>query len=108
MPSPKRARTVSGAVVRLHEHILERILRKHSELMGCEDMILETVRSPDYVLQGHEQELLSIKHYNVTPIGGKDMIVVYREDKELIITAFLTSKADKIIKKRRVVWSRAK
>jgi len=99
---------VHGAIVRLHLRVLERIFRKHIELKNCEDMILETVEKPDYVVQGYNHELLAIKHYEETPRGPKDMVVVYREDKELIITAFLTSKIPKIVRKRRVIWQKAK
>jgi len=34
--------------------------------------------------------------------------LVYREDKGIVITAFLTSKAHKITEKRRIVWQKVK
>jgi len=104
----KAAKTVHGAKVKLHSDVLERIIRKHGELRGCEHMILETIESPDYIIKGHKRELLAIKHYTETPLGPKDMIVVYREDKELIITAFLTSKAHKLLRRRPVIWQKAR
>jgi len=63
-------------------------------------MILETFERPDYVIKGFKRELLAIKHYTETPVGPKDMIVVYREDKDLVIIAFLTSKAHKLFWER--------
>jgi hypothetical protein len=39
-------------------------------------------------------------------VGPKDMVVVYREDKHLIITAFLTSNRLKLVRKRTVAWQR--
>jgi len=71
-------------------------------------MILETVEKPDSLIKGHKHELLAIKHYTETSVGPKDMIVVYREDNELIITAFLTSKAHKLLRRRPVIWQKAK
>jgi len=102
------SKTVTGVTVKLHKLILKRIVSKHSELEGCEEMILDTIRSPDFIIEGHKHELLAIKHYATTPISSKDMVVVYREDKRLVITAFLTSKAHKITEKRRVIWQKAK
>jgi hypothetical protein len=64
------------------------------------ERILETVRSPELVLLGHGNEFLAIRHYPATPVGPKDMVVVYREDKHLIITAFLTSDRLKLVRKR--------
>ena len=92
--------------MRLFDSMLERIIRKHGELRNLERLILETVRTPDFVLKGHGKELLALRHYSVTPLGPKDMVVVYREDKRLIITAFLTSKSSKLLEKRRTLWQR--
>jgi hypothetical protein len=99
---------VAGAHIRIYKRILQRIIRKHSELKECEGMIYETIEDPDYIVEGHKGELLAIRHYDITPVGSKDMVVVYREDKGLVITAFLTSKSHKITKKRRIIWQKAK
>lgn len=104
----KTFRTVTGIHVRVYKQILQRIIRKHSELEDCQDMIYETIEDPDYIVEGHKRELLAIKHYDITPVGSKDMVVVYREDKGFVITAFLTSKAHKITEKRRIIWQRAR
>ncbi len=98
------ATTVGGVEVKLYEDTLERIFRKHGELEDTRSLILETVSSPDLVLAGHGSELLAVKHHAETPLGSKDMVVVYREDKQLIITAFLTSDRNKLLKKRRTLW----
>ena len=100
------AGTISGVEVRLYRDTLERIFRKHGELRNTQSLILETVSAPDVVLAGHDKELLAIRHYTATPLGTKDMVVVYREDKQLIITAFLTSDRFKLSRKRRTVWQR--
>ena len=102
----KAATTVFGAVVQLHEDVLKRILRKHGELEGMEAQMLDAIASPDLVLMGHGQEHLAVKHYKRTSLGAKDMVVVYREDKQLVITAFLTSDRVRLVKKRSVLWQR--
>lgn len=104
----KVVKTAHGAKVKLHSDVLERTIRKHGELRGCEHMILETIEEPDYIIKGHNRELLAIKHYTETPIEPKDMIVVYREDKELIITAFLSSKTHKLLRRRPIIWQKAR
>ena len=102
----QKATTINHVEVRLLPIILERILRKHRELRGMESLIFETTSAPDMILQGHGKELLALKHYDQTPLGSKDVVVVYREDKQLIITAFLTSDHSKLLRKRRTLWQR--
>lgn len=106
--SLRTSRAVTGISIRLYKQTLQRIIRKHNELGDCEDMIIETIEDPDFIVEGHKRELLAVRHYDVTPVGSKDMVVVYREDKGLVITAFLTSKAHKIIEKRRVIWQKVR
>jgi hypothetical protein len=100
------ARTVNGIVVRLYNDALQRIFRKHGELRSMTERILEVVRSPELVLVGHGEELLAVRHCSETPVGPKDMVVVYREDKHLIITAFLASNRQKLVRKRTVAWQK--
>lgn len=100
------ARTVNGVEVRLFRTMLERILRKHGELRGMSSLVLDTVSTPDLVLEGHVGELLALKHHDQTPLGPKDMVAIYREDRQLIITAFLTSDPSRLLRKRRTIWQR--
>ena len=102
----RKATAISGIQVRLHDETLERILRKHSELIGIEGLILDAVTAPDVVLAGHGKELLAVRHYEITRLGPKDLVVVYREDKQLIITAFLASNPQKLMRRRNSVWRR--
>lgn len=100
----RRVKTISGSEVALFPDTLARILRKHGELLGQEDLILFTVENPDIVLSGHRREILAIRYWPESKMGPKNVVVAYREDKGIIITAFITSKADKIIEKRVVLW----
>lgn len=96
--------TVNGVDVRLHHGMLDRIYRKHGELRDLGHLILESVNEPDLILGGHGEELLAIKYHHATPLGSKHMVVVYREDRHLIITAFLTSDLSKLLRRRQQVW----
>ena len=104
--SHQTATTVSGTEVRLYKDVPDRILRKHGELRGMETPITDSIASPDLVLAGHGRELVAVKHYAETPLGAKNMVAVYREDKHLIITAFLTSDRSKLVRKRTAIWQR--
>jgi len=68
--------------------------------------ILETVNSPDCIVQGSKEELIALRHYAMTNLGEKHCIVVYKENKDgFIITAFFTSKPEKI-RKKGVIWQK--
>lgn len=74
--------------------------------MGKEkEKVIETVSSPDNIVYGHSKELLAVKHYSKTSIGEKHCVVVYKEENGdgFIVTAFMTSKGDKIIE-RGEIW----
>ncbi len=66
------------------------------------EKVIETVSSPDSIVRGHDRELLALKHYSDTSIGDKHCVVVYKEGENegFIITAFMTSKGDKLIERR--------
>ena len=61
-------------------------------------MVFETVESPDVIVQGEKEEMIALRHYEKTSISNKTMVVIYKEQKEsgFIITAFMTSRPDKI------------
>lgn len=83
------------------------IIESHNYMAGNMDKIMETVNSPDCIVQGLKGELLALKHYRQTNITEKHCVVVYRETEEggFIITAFLTSKPE-TFKRRGVTWQR--
>lgn len=63
---------------------------------------------PDYVVAGVRGELLALKRYDRTAVGPKHVVVVYREHERdgFIVTAFMTSKADKLIQ-RGLQWRKS-
>ncbi len=90
----------SGASVRLTDERWAHISQEHRELIGWRSRVLETVQTPDRVLEGTLGELLAVRQ--VEP--GKCLVVVYREgDDGFIITAFLTRRLESL-ERRRQLW----
>ncbi len=91
----KIVKSVRGVPIRLTPERLEHIERRHPEMKGEEQRILETVASPDLVQEGDSETSIAVKHYEKTPLTRKYCSVVYRElDEEdgFILTAYLTSR----------------
>jgi len=74
-------------------------------MAGNQDLVFETLENPDYIVGGGQGEFIALKHYKKTSISEKDVVVIYKEkEKEgFVITAFMTSEPERIIKKG-VIW----
>ncbi len=92
----------NGIPIRLTEERWFHIVENHDELAGLSDEVLLTVEDPDFIVKGWIDELLAIRKINL-----KHIVVVYKEVENdgFIITAFLTKKVDKILK-RGIVWQK--
>lgn len=102
----KIVKSVKGVPIRLTAERLEHIERRHPEMSGEEDRILETLASPDYVQQGDSETLIAIKYYDKTPLTKKYCATVYRELSEedgFILTAYLTNRPASW---REIIWKR--
>ena len=91
----------NGITIRLTDERWAHITEEHCELAGLRSDVLETVLQPERILTGADGELIAVRE-----IGqGKHLIVVYREhtDDGFVITAFMTSKA-RSLAKRRQLW----
>ena len=71
------------------------------------DKLIETVENPDMILKGVSDELRAVKFFKQTHLGVKYLMVAYKEFKDdgFIITAYKTSKIDKIVR-RGVIWKK--
>ncbi|MEA3459652.1 MAG: hypothetical protein U9R11_03090 [Chloroflexota bacterium] len=72
-------------------------------------VVLETISDPDAIAEGWGGSLIAMRHYAKTPISEKEAVVVYREmspQDGFVITAFMTSKIEKLLKERIVIWRR--
>ena len=93
--------------IRLTHKQWSHIVESHDYMAGCIDMLLETLADPDYIVSGGNDELIAIKHYPKTVITEKNTVVVYKEigNDGFVITAWLTSKPNKILK-RGIIWQK--
>ena len=74
---------------------------------GNQDIVFETIEKPDKIIEGDKSERFAVKYYPKTSISEKYVVVIYKEQTidGFVITAFMTSKPEKIIKKG-VIWKK--
>jgi hypothetical protein len=71
------------------------------------DKVLETLAEPSRIVEGQAGETLALRDYEQTNITKKTSVVVYRDEPDgFVITAFFTSKPQKIEKRGRILWTR--
>lgn len=98
-------KSVFGKTILLTFKQWSHIVESHDYMAGNVDKIMETVNTPDCIAQGLKGELLAIKHYPQTNVSNKYCVVVYKEKEEgFIITAFMTSKLETVIKDKGILW----
>ena len=97
----------TGGKIRLSDERWSHITESHDYMAGNRDLVSETLEEPDVIVNGDDGALIAIKHYLKTSIGEKNMVVVYKDmrDDGFVITAFMTSKPDKITRKG-VIWKK--
>lgn len=97
----------NGKEIRLTAERWSHIVESHDYMAGNQDMVFETLEGPDMIISGGKGEFIAIKYYNKTSISEKYVIVIYKEmeNEGFVITSFMTSKPEKIIKKG-VIWKR--
>lgn len=95
--------SINNIPIRLPDERWNHIVENHNDLAGYYYDVLEAVSNPTWVLEGDEDELWAVKLIS----KRKAFLVIYRESKEdndgFIITAFITAKFKKLLK-RRIVW----
>jgi hypothetical protein len=95
------AKSVNGTTIRLSAERWVHITEEHAELAGYYYDVLETIQQPMAIFAGNSGELLATREIEV----GKYLIVVYRElgkEDGFIITAFLTKRWKRLIRRKRV------
>jgi hypothetical protein len=95
--------SINNIPIRLTDERWGHIVENHNEAAGYYFDVLETVNAPALILEGDEGELWAVKHIT----AGKVILVIYKESIEhhdgFIITAFFTTKVQKLLK-RRIIW----
>ena len=94
--------------IRLTSERWTHITTSHTDMNDNKDLLFKTVENPDMILKGVNGELRAIRFYQKTHLGPKYLMVAYKElsyGEGFIITAYKTSKVDKIVK-RGVIWEK--
>jgi len=94
--------------IRLTSERWTHITTSHTDMNDNKDLLFKTVENPDMILKGVNGELRAIRFYQKTHLGPKYLMVAYKElsyGEGFIITAYKTSKVDKIVK-RGVIWKK--
>lgn len=100
--------SVQGHRVRLTLRQWVHITENHDYMAGNRELVLETLTDPDELLAGGAGETLALRDYQQTNLTAKTAVVVYRNDEEgFIITAWLTSRPDRVRAKGRRIWTRS-
>ena len=95
----------NGIKIRLTSERWSHIVESHDYMAGNQDVMFETIENPDLTVSGGQNEFIAIKHYAETSISEKHVVVIYKEEENdgFVITAFMTSKPERFLKKE-VVW----
>jgi hypothetical protein len=96
-------KSIAGKTIRLTDERWLHIVEGHPEMADHLDDVLIAVAAPDKILEGSYDELLAVVYEHLASL----LVVVYKENKTdgFIITAFFTSKVDKLFK-RIVLWQK--
>jgi len=100
--------SINNVPIRLTYRQWAHITENHDYMAGCLDLVIETLSEPDLIVKGWTDELLAVRHYPQTVITEKHVVVIYKEITEtdgFAVTAFMTSKLSKLLK-RGVLWQR--
>jgi hypothetical protein len=103
----EKFRSVFGNTVKLTQSGIDHMLKRHPEL---EDLNLEkeiglAIEYPDYIVQGKFGRHIAVRIRPQMKIEkAKYMVVIYEENEE-VITSFITSDLERIIR-REILWRR--
>jgi hypothetical protein len=91
----------TGISIRLTDERWAHITEEYGELVGMRSAVLETITQASRIFAGGSGELLAVRELEL----GKFLIVIYREfeDDGFVITAFITSKANPL-NRRKQIW----
>ena len=98
--------SVNGVAIRLTDERWQHVVGGHPEMASERGPVLQTVDEPDLVLAGDFGELLAVRHWPITALGSKFVVVAYREVDQMdgfVLTAYLTRRPSR---SRSVIWKR--
>jgi hypothetical protein len=101
------AYSINQIPIRLTDERWNHIVESHDDMAGYYYDILESIANPTWVVQGDEDELWAIKLIS----KEKAFLVIYKEKTDrndgFVITSFLTTKLEKLLK-RKIIWQHRK
>ncbi|MSS71245.1 MAG: hypothetical protein EXS64_07130 [Candidatus Latescibacteria bacterium] len=99
--------SVQGHTIRLTYRQWVHITESHDYMVGNREKVLESVLEPDQIVTGDLGAVIALRHFAATNITKKTCVVIYRDEPNgFIVTAFLTSRPDKIAKRKKTLWIR--
>jgi hypothetical protein len=97
--------SVHGHSIRITAKQWAHITEAHDYMAGNLDIVVETLVEPSRIIEGKDGESLALREYEQTNISRKTAVVVYRDEPDgFVITAFLTSKPEKIERRGAKLW----
>ncbi|PIZ66685.1 hypothetical protein CO051_01050 [Candidatus Roizmanbacteria bacterium CG_4_9_14_0_2_um_filter_39_13] len=94
----------SDVPIRLTSERLAHILENHQEMMSYVFELEVIIRDPDYIIEGKQQERISLREYK-----NYYLVVIYKEDQNtkdgFIITAFKTTNIQYYSRKN-ILWKK--
>ena len=83
------------------------ITENHDYMAGNRELVLESIADPDELIQGEGGEVVALRAYERTNLTSKTAIIVYRDNPSgFVITAWLTSRPDRVRMRGRQIWRR--
>ncbi len=99
--------SVQGHLIRLTMRQWLHISENHDYMAGNRALVLETIADPDELLAGSAGETLALRAYARTNLTAKTSVVVYRDEpNSFIITAWLTSRPERVQARGVRIWTR--
>jgi hypothetical protein len=99
--------SVRGHRIRLTLRQWVHTIENHDYMAGNRELVLETIADPDELVEGEAGETLALRVYPQTNLTAKTAVVVYRDEPGgFVITAWLTSRPDRVQVKGVRVWRR--
>jgi hypothetical protein len=70
-------------------------------MAGNMELVIKTIADPNAMVVGSKGELIALRYYETTVLSEKYVVAVYREfsDDGFLITAFMTSHPDTILRR---------
>jgi len=90
--------------IRLTIERWDHIIKRHPEMDGAKEKVLDTITDPDLIQQGDFGELIGIKFYEKTPLTSEYLVVIYKEVSNtdgFVITAYYAKKPSE---RRQTIW----